>query len=64
MKLFSDSASGLGQYVVVLTLWAIREGWYVSVREATESTREPLLNKASCESPAVSTFKLPLIKHY
>ncbi len=34
------------QYVVVLTLWGNREVWYVSIREATESTHEPLIKKA------------------
>ncbi len=35
----------LCQYVVVLTLWGIGTGWYVSVIEATESTCEPLIKQ-------------------
>ncbi len=46
MKLFADSPSGLGQYVAVLSVWGIREGWYVSVIEATESTYELLIKEA------------------
>ncbi len=54
--------SGLGQYVV-LTLWGIREGCYVSLSQHMN----PLIKEAVkyvLWSPAVSTFKLPLIKRY